>query len=113
MNVSQWKTPSAFFPWGHVQFYIDSIDSTVYHVAIDMAQELHLAAAKPCPGCGRAAADLFWFSVSSPQEEWDAGTGEVGFMTICVGCKIQVEFLVDAELTQMQAEQWREHRSMF
>jgi hypothetical protein len=113
MNVSRWRTPASFFPWPHVQRYIDSIDSTVYHVAIEMAQERFLAQAKPCPHCGGAAAGLFWFSVSSPEEAWDAGTGQVGFMTLCERCNLQVDFLVDQELTDMQAQQWRDHRALY
>jgi hypothetical protein len=53
MNASRWKTPAAFFPWPHVQRYIDSIDATVYRVAVDQ------------------------------------------------------------ELTDMQAEQWRDHRALY
>jgi hypothetical protein len=112
MNVTHWKTPTAFFPWPHVQRYIDRIDSTVYHVAIEFAQEQFLAQARPCPQCGRAAADLFWFSVSDPEAAWDAGAGRVGFLTICKRCKLQVSFLTDQELTDMQAEQWRECRTL-
>jgi hypothetical protein len=85
----------------------------VYHVAVEMAQEQFMGQARPCPHCGRAPADLFWFSVSSPEEKWDGGTGQVGFMTLCEQCKHQVDFLVDKELTDMQAEQWQDHRALF
>jgi hypothetical protein len=55
---------------------------------------------------------LFWFSVSDPEAAWDAGTGRVGFLTLCERCQLQVDFLIDPELTEMQAEQWRECRTL-
>src|SRR5258708_7941609 len=106
MNVAQWKTPAAFFPWPHVQEYIQSIDSTVYHHAVKGAQEMLIAEARACPQCGRTAEELSWFSVSDPEAAWDAGTGRVGWLTICERCQLQVDFLLDQEMTEMQAEQW-------
>ncbi len=112
MNVMCWKTPAAFFPWPHVQQYINGIDSTVYHVAIELAQEQFLTQAKPCPLCGTPAVELFWLSVTDPEAAWDAGTGRVGFLTLCKRCRLQVDFLIDAELTQIQAEQWQACRTL-
>ena len=112
MKVSRWKTPATFFPWSHVQEYVDQIDAQVYHVAIEFAQEQLLTNATSCPKCGCEAAKLFWFSVTDPEPAWDAGTGRVGFLTLCKRCKLQVSFLVDNELTKMQADQWRECRSL-
>jgi hypothetical protein len=112
MDVSHWKTPPAMFPWAHVQRYIDGIDSTVYRVAIEFAQEQFLAQAQPCPQCACEASKLFWFSVSDPEAAWEAGAGRVGFLTLCERCKLQVDFFIDQELTEMQAEQWRECRTL-
>lgn len=112
MKVTRWKTPTTFFAWPHVQQYIDGIDSTVYHAAIECAQEQLLAQAKPCPQCGCEASKLFWFSVTDPEAAWDAGTGRVGFLTLCKRCRLQVDFLIDQELTELQAEQWRECRTL-
>jgi hypothetical protein len=112
MDVTHWNTPAAFFPWPHVQQYIDRIDSTVYPVAIECAQEQFLAQAKPCPQCGSPVSELFWFSAADPEAAWDARTGRVGFLTVCKRCKLQVNFLIDQELTDMQAEQWRECRTL-
>lgn len=113
MNVKKWKTPATFFPWPHVQMHIDQIDAQVLHVAIDMAQQFLGEGAKPCPSCGRPPKELFWFSISSAEADWDAGIGQVGFLTLCEKCKLQVNFLVDPELTQMQVEQWRDHRMLY
>jgi hypothetical protein len=110
MDASRWNTPAAFFPWPWVQTAIDGADSAVYRHAIEMAQELHLGHARPCPGCGRPPGELFWFSVSDPEEMWDRGTGRVGFLTLCEDCRRQVDFLVDEELTELQAEDWRAGR---
>jgi hypothetical protein len=113
VNFSKLRTPATFFSWPHVQQYINSIDSTVYRVAIEMAQERFLGQAKVCPNCGQAPENLFWFSVSSPEETWDADTGQVGFLTVCKRCRLQVDFLVDQELTDMQAQQWRDYRALY
>ena len=112
MKVSRWKTPATFFPWPHVQEYIDGIDEVVHHLAVECAQAQLLGKAKACPQCGCEAAKLFWFSVSDPESAWDAGTGRVGFLTLCKRCKLQANFLVDKQLTKMQADQWRECRSL-
>ena len=111
MDVARWKTPAAFFPWPHAQRYIDHIDSTVCRAAIRFAQE-EFPTARPCPSCGRAAFELFWFSVGDPEDAWNAGTGRVGFLTVCQACRLQVEFPLDPELTNLQAEQWRECRTL-
>jgi hypothetical protein len=110
MSVARWKTPATFFPWPWVQRAIDQIESVVYRHAIQMAQDLHLDRAQACPGCGRSPADLFWFSISDLEEAWDQGTGRVGFLTLCEPCQLQVDFLVDEELTELQAEEWRAGR---
>lgn len=112
MDVTSWKTPAEFFPWEHVQQYIDRIDATVYRAAVTFAQEEMLARARPCPHCGRAAAELSWVSVADAEVAWDAGTGRVGFLTLCVHCKRQVDFLVEVELTEMQAAQWGKCRTL-
>src|SRR5688500_10539957 len=112
MDVTRWKTPVAFFPWHHVQKYIDCIDSTVYHVTIAFAQEQLLDLAKAWPPCGTPAAELCGFSVADPEAAWDAGTGRVGFLTVCKGCRLQVDFLIDPVLSEMQAELWRECRTL-
>jgi hypothetical protein len=111
VNVARWKTPAAFFPWPHAQQSINRIDSTVYRVAIEFAQE-QFPAAHSCPSCGQSSAELFWLSICDPEPAWDAGTGRVGFLTICERCKLQVEFLVDPELTYLQTEQWRQCRTL-
>ena len=85
----------------------------VYQVAVDMAQQFLGDGAKPCLGCGCPPKELFWFSISSAEADWDARTGQVGFLTLCIKCKLQVDFLVDPELTQMQVEQWRDHRTQY
>jgi hypothetical protein len=113
MKVTRWKSPATFFPWPHVQKYMDQIDAQVYRVAVEMAQELLGGGARRCPACSCPPAKLFWFSVTSPEADWDAGVGRVGFMILCRGCKLQVDFLVDQELTDMQAEQWRDHRALY
>jgi hypothetical protein len=112
MKVDKWETPAAFFPWGHVQRYIDQIDAQVYSVAMDFAQEQFGEQAKSCPTCDTAAKKLVWFSVSSPESDWDTGTGKVGFLTLCEKCKLQVDFLIDDELTEMQDQQWRDIRAL-
>jgi|GEM_PF-3222264 len=112
MNVARWKAGAEFFPWAHVQRAIDGVDSTVYRAAVRYAQDQFQSQARPCPQCGRSAIDLSWFSVTDPEPAWDQGTGRVGFLTFCERCRLQVDFLVDPELTELQAAQWRTDRTL-
>ena len=112
MDVSRWMTPATYFPWPHVQRHIDDIEIIVFRIAIEFAQEQFLSIAKPCPKCGCEAGRLFWFSIADPEPAWDAGTGRVGFLTLCKICHLQVDFLIDNKLTEMQANQWRECRTL-
>ena len=107
-NVSRWRTPAAFFPWPHVRRSIDAIDAQVYRHAVRTAIETDGHRAKSCPDCGASPENLAWVTVTSPEETWAAGTGETGFLTICRDCRRQVDFLVDPELTALDAEGWRE-----
>ncbi len=101
-----------FFPWHQVQQSIIAIDTTVSRVAVMFAQELFLAQAQPCPRCGRSAQELFWLSVTDPEPAWDAGTGRLGWLTLCRECQIQVDFFIDQELTALQQQQWQETRTL-
>jgi len=112
MSVARWETSATFFPWPYDQQYIQRTDSTVYHHAVSGAQEMLIAEASPCPQCGQPAKDLSWFSVSDPEVDWDAGIGRVGWLTICERCRLQVDFLLDQEMTDMQTEQWRDSRTL-
>ena len=106
MDMTEWTTPATHFRWLHVQQYFNRIDSAVYRHAIDMAQELHLACASCCPRCSKPPVDLTWFSVTAPVAQWQAGNGRVGFITICSDCQLQVDFLVDKELTESEQEKF-------
>src|SRR5262249_36753239 len=110
MSISRWKTQATYFSWPYVRKAVDRIESVVHRHSIKRAQELHLGRARSCAGCGRAASDPLWFGISDPEEAWDQGTGRVGFLTLCEECRLQVDFLVDAELTGLQAQEWRAGR---
>lgn len=101
MDVATWETPAEFFPWVYAQHYINRIDSTDYRAAV-MYAKAEFPSACPCPSCDRSAAELFWFSISDPEQAWEAGTVRVGFLTVCQTCRLQVEFLLDRELIDMQ-----------
>jgi hypothetical protein len=77
----------------------------------DWAQ-MNAARSRPCRRCGRPAADLIHVLVLSPEEDWDEGTGRVGFLTVCVPCRRQVDFLDDEALSEAQAHRWREQRRL-
>ena len=106
MDMSKWTTPATYFPWLHVQEYYNRIDSVVYRHAVNMAHELHLARAVCCPHCSTPPVDLTWFSVMTPVADWQADDGRVGFITICSDCQLQVDFLVDDELTELEQEKF-------
>jgi hypothetical protein len=108
VNPSRWTTPAAFFPWPYVQHHINQIEWLVFHISIEFTKEEFREQAHPCPSCGRAANDLFWCSIADPVEAWARSAGRDGFLTICPDCKRQVDFLIDDELTALQAELYRE-----
>ena len=112
MNVTRWRTPAAHFPWPQVQRSMDRIDETVYLPAIEYAQGQFIGGVRACPRCRTPPSGLFWVSVTDAEPAWDAGKGRVGFLTVCKSCKLQVDFVIDPELTEMQAEQWRQCRTL-
>ena len=84
----------------------------MYRAAMEDARELFKEVVQPCPSCGQGADQLYWCSVTDAEVAWDAGTGRVGFLTVCPRCQRQVDFLVDDELTAIQSEQWRTDRTL-
>jgi hypothetical protein len=112
MKLSKWKTPAKFFPWEHVQKYIDRFDPQDSPTGIALAQHRFGSGARVCPECRTPADKLLWCALVSPEKDWEVGSGKVGFITICKSCKLQVEFLVDDEATEIQDELWRANRGL-
>ncbi len=105
LRVGDWTTPAAYFPWPHVQRAIESADPNVHRVSMEAAHDMFRGDASACSGCGASPGGLLWVCVSSPSDDWERGAGRVGFLTVCTTCRAQVDFLVDDELTDLEAEQ--------
>jgi hypothetical protein len=105
IRMATWTSPAAYFPWSHVQRALDDIDVHAYGVAMETAQDMFRGEASTCSTCGASPLALLWVCVSAPSEEWERGSGRVGFLTVCTACRRQVDFLVDEELTDLEAEQ--------
>ena len=108
MNASGWTTPAAFFPWPHVQKALDESDPQVYRAAMRAAREQLGGSAQACAGCGRPPEELTWLGISSPDEAWERGEGQAGFLTVCARCRWQVDFFKDDELTEIEEEARRD-----
>src|SRR5262249_43792549 len=111
--VSRWRTPAAFFPWRHVQRWINRVAPA----RLDECQKRsawaeYVPRARPCRGCGRAPGDLRYFLVLRPEAEREAGTGKLGILVLCERCRLQVDFRVHRQATREQARQWREERRL-
>jgi len=111
VDVVNWATAAEFFPWRHVQQSIESIEWNFRTIWVEFTQKDY-PDARPCPKCASLATDLFWLSTSDLEPAWDAGSGRVGFLTLCERCRVQVDFLIDQELTDLQADQWRGCRTL-
>lgn len=103
-----WKklsaAPAPLFPWADVRAAYDGMDPQVMRHSIDFAQEELGADARPCPDCGRAPGALTWVSIGSSDEAWSAGDERCGWLTLCPACATQVQFLLDAEMTELRRE---------
>jgi hypothetical protein len=51
--------------------------------------------AKRCPGCARAPSELTWIYFSSPPWTWEQMFGRAGWLGLCQGCRMQVEFFLE------------------
>jgi len=69
-----------------------------------MAKELLLSQASRCPRCGTAPDDLTWLCVATPDETWTTDEGRAGWLTICESCALQVDFIVDEEITELRRQ---------
>lgn len=101
------RTAKTFVPWESVRSAWDEIDGMYFHVAVQAAQDYFDSHAAACPRCGRPARQLFWLAVPTPDETWREGRGQVGWVTICQHCRVQVSFIPDPEATEIEAENRR------
>jgi len=59
------------------------------------AQARYQDAARRCPGCGHGAAALAWVYYRSEAWTWHAGCGTGGWLTLCDGCDLQVDYFLE------------------
>jgi hypothetical protein len=92
-----WKRPKGaerLFPWSEVRAAVDAEDYAVAHHAQQYAHELLGGA--DCPRCATPAGQLRWVAIDKGEE--------VGWLTVCMQCEEQIEFLLDEELTRLRRE---------
>lgn len=73
------------YPWRDVDACRDNI------VPAETLAELRSGPTR-CPHCSRPARDLTWFEFISPDWTWEMLCGRQGWMAVCDGCRVQVEF---------------------
>lgn len=93
-----------FFPWPEVDRARRSMDPSVSSLSVQFAQEDLGGQAKGCPLCHVPAADAEWISIGTSDEAWSAGDERCGWLLVCRQCGIQVDFVVDEEMTQLRRE---------
>ena len=83
------------YPWEDVEAARKNRRLQRKHSIAD-GQNSYIAVAKPCPQCGTAAGQLSWFYFDSPPKTWEDLCGRAGWMTVCDGCHVQVNFFMEA-----------------
>ena len=91
-------------PWARLRAAWADMDPSLGTLPARMAHDLLGDQFPPCPACGALPADHTWISLSSPEADWAQGTGEVGWLTLCVPCALQVAYRRDDELTALGQE---------
>ena len=76
--------PDAQFPWRDV---IDCMGEKL--------PESEYEGQHPCPLCARPSDELEWIKFSSPPWTWQRRARRAGPLSICPGCKIQVQFICE------------------
>ena len=91
------------FPWGYINRILATRES-FFDTSIECTKELFQDEVSSCPSCGKQANDLTWVPVDTADETWKRGEGRTGFVTCCMQCKKQIDFFIDDELTEIEAE---------
>jgi hypothetical protein len=72
-----------------------SSDQTLpFQTSVEAAQSMYLERASSCPRCKTSADQLSWYFYTSPDQDWQALAGRAGWITVCEGCHIQVDFFI-------------------
>jgi hypothetical protein len=91
------------FPWRYLSEVLDSREG-FFETSIAFTKEEFGDEANACPTCGKQPAKLTWVPVDTADETWGRGEGRSGFLTCCMDCKIQIDFFVDEDLTEIEKE---------
>jgi hypothetical protein len=91
------------FPWRYINRILTTRES-FFDTSVEFTKELFLDQASSCPSCSKSANDLTWVPVDTADETWVRGEGRTGFVTCCMQCKKQIDFFIDDELTEIEAE---------
>ena len=96
------------FPWGYIEENLAMGDEPHWDTVLKFVKEEYEGEVTPCPICNTAANDLTWLPVATCEESWDEDQGAVGYLTICLTCHQQVDFLLEEICTEIEVETRRE-----
>jgi len=92
------------FPWKYLEDSLAQGFEAHWPTVLAMLKDEYAEQVRPCPVCKMAANDLTWIPVATCDESWDAGEGKVGYLTVCMPCRRQVNFLLEDVCTEIEAE---------
>jgi hypothetical protein len=62
---------------------------------VTKGKNYYLAGARSCRKCHTPADSLSWFYFESPKETWPELCGVAGWVVVCDGCRVQVDFFIE------------------
>ena len=92
------------FPWKYLHDTMAEGYESHWPTVLEMLKEEYAEQVAPCPVCNTAANDLTWIPVATCDESWEEGIGAVGFLTVCMSCRQQVDFLLEEICTEIEAK---------
>ena len=92
------------FPWKYLEDILAQKFEAHWPTVLEMLKEEYSAQVTPCPRCNTAADDLTWIPVATCDESWEGNQGAVGYLTVCLPCRQQVDFLLEPVCTKIEAE---------
>lgn len=92
------------FPWTYLEERLAEGFEAFWPSVLEMLQDEYGEQARACPQCGLPANELTWIPVVTCDESWEEDHGQVGYLTVCFPCRHQVDFLLEPELTRIEAE---------
>ena len=90
------------FPWNYLNETLAEGYEAHWPTVLKELKEEFAELVSPCPLCELPARDLTWIPVLTCEESWEEGQGKMGYLTVCLACKHQVDFLYDETSTEIE-----------